>query len=1146
MSFDKTVVIWVLLLGTVSAATFFTNPEDLTTLFRQGQKLYASSDYPQAIQKYQKILRAESNIMINTEKVIATVGDVSLPVKSAALYQLGNSYRKQGLSKFERSKQLEDQGNKKGAEAKQVEGKQDLLAGSGFFRRVSDDPRAQDNVRVMALYQIVQCEFDAKEYGNAVEAARTLVEEFPASDYEDDAYYTMGWAYYWMGVEVEKTGDKEKAKEYQAQCREALNIVVGRYPSGFRADRSLYQIGESYLKEGEAKKAREYFSRLLEKHDFSLVDTKEETEMKLLKLRGIVKETTRELCAKAQIKIGETYELEHDVENAVAAYRMVKKNFEAEKWLVQQSLMKIAEVYLNRNDTEKAVAAYKNAINLVPDDKEFQAKMQAQAMRIYWDGGKYREAIREYRLYIRAYVDVADRIDFSVDKAQYRVAECFKDIGEELKAKGAEQAAADTFQLATDEYQVVLDKYAKTSILVPNSLFGLAYCQQMIGTPESLSKAFQIYRQVVTDYPENVIAQNALMQIGRVHYFEGEYEESAAAFNELIDSYPESHLRDSAFIELAITYRDYGRDDEAVGAFGGVSLESPQIGKARLEMSKLYIKMGKYEDAERVVQEVMDRIDDPILAGQMQYQLGMAYFASNSFQQAIEKFTIVIDDPTGMEADLIKSCLFGRGLCYSELAEQASQQAEELKTAGDATAAQRESKARDLYLRAEADLEEMLKSGAPNEALKMDAYRRLGVCKVKLFKDAEAVHVYQAVIDNSPDPFERAWFQLLLTELYHDMKRYEESAQSARTLLAMDFEDSRKGRDFYLREKAYFLMGDSFMNLAEALKADPNARKAMFSEAVNTLGEGLKRFADGTLAPDMMFSEGIAYFYQDDFDYAVVTFKKYITQFPKDRNVTNAYYYLAHADQQLGSYVEAGETFAEINSKFPGSQYAEEARFLEGENWYNNRQWDKALAAYRSCRKTWPKGEYAARAMFAEAWTYLELQQIDDMLVAMRELQELYPTDRDGQPNEDAPKAQFTVGDHYYNIKDYLAAAEEYRKVIERYPGSPEAEKAKDLIDELSEINAHLEYQPVFELFSNGKYEEAATGFLEVIKKYPGTDSEVAAYCNLGMSYEYLHKWKEAAEAYNQVLLKYEGAPDQVDATIFARQHRDWIVENRL
>ena len=57
-----------------------------------------------------------------------------------------------------------------------------------------------------------------------------------------------------------------------------------------------------------------------------------------------------------------------------------------------------------------------------------------------------------------------------------------------------------------------------------------------------------------------------------------------------------------------------------------------------------------------------------------------------------------------------------------------------------------------------------------------------------------------------------------------------------------------------------------------------------------------------------------------------------------------------------------------------------------------------------------------------------------------------------------------------------------------------------------------MEYSQVMARFEAKDYEKAITGFKLIIRDYPSTYTQLAAYCNLGLTYEILRKWSEAVK----------------------------------
>ena len=83
-------------------------------------------------------------------------------------------------------------------------------------------------------------------------------------------------------------------------------------------------------------------------------------------------------------------------------------------------------------------------------------------------------------------------------------------------------------------------------------------------------------------------------------------------------------------------------------------------------------------------------------------------------------------------------------------------------------------------------------------------------------------------------------------------------------------------------------------------------------------------------------------------------------------------------------------------------------------------------------------------------------------------------------------------------------------------------------------------------LFENKQYPDAVEGFKAIISKYPGTYTELAAYCNMGLSFEIMREWSKAVENYDALLEKGGEEAQNADVVGFAKLHRDWIVDNRL
>ena len=1076
---------------TVALSNRFFSPQELQDRFEKGQKLYALGNYEKAIPHFDAILFTQSNATIDVDEVMVTVDEYTLPVRVAGTYQLGNTLKKLGLEKLKRSRFLRAENNDAEAVVRYEEALRDLNSSLEYFARVIEDEQVDRRTRVMALYQTVQTHYQLKEYEEAIRQANRLITEFPSSIYETAAYYDIAWSHFELG-------------EHGPAIKHFREVLI-LSPSGSRSDRALLQISTSYEELGEYDEALDYLDRLIRRYDFSLMSEREIIEMNTLKLKGIVKETARELVAKAQLKRGDIYGRRGQVDRALEAYAAVPRDYAAETRLVQDSYLRRAELVHEHRGTPAAVNAYKHAIEQV-DDKKFQAKTQLQVARLLFEERQFGEAAREYDIYIRAYADVAARVGFAVDKARFRMAQSHQAHGELVRPTDPEAATA-ALERALALYRKLRDELSDRE-LIPEVLFGIGFSHQLQANREAAAASFA---DLVDRYPDHGAAPNGLLQIARIQHEGDDYPTAAATYRQLFERYPETPLRNTAHMELGVTYKRMGEVDSTIAQFLAIEKEWSQWPRVQLELAELYVGQRKYPEAEEILRQTHGDIQEEGLLTQLHYIKGKTHFAQGEYEEAVTAFGQSLAG--GAETKVVQSALLTRGASHYEIARQ-------LDATGDSTAA------RSRYESSMADLTKLLE-GNPPPNVKDSAYRTLGASMIRLQREEEAARYYQEVIAVSEDPQEGATFQMLLTELYYDMEAFDQAEASARKLLELEFEDDSLA-GYYRRERAYSIIGNVLL------------QQKQYSAAAETFAIGLQEYPQSGESANMAFSKGLAQFSDGDYESSIVSFDDYLRGFPGNRNRVHGRYYLAHGLQAITQFEQAAAVFEKLVERHPNSTYDEEARFLIGENYYNERIFDLAAAAYAVLLKTYPNGKYNDVAQYALAWAFFEQEEMEEGVEAMKVLGTRYPD------SEFASKAEFTVADYYYNLRAYDKAMQTYKNVIAAYPESDEYPKAVALVAALSEIQASMDYAEVMKLFDAGEYEEAAEGFVELAARYPGTYTQMAAYCNLGMAYENLRQWAQAADYYDKALRQAGDDPAHYDVVTFSREHRDWIVENRL
>jgi tetratricopeptide (TPR) repeat protein len=1083
--------------ATVSLSTRFFSPVELQDRFSEGQKLYALGDYEKAIHHFDAILSTQSNSMINVEEIEVSVDEFILPVRVAATYQQANSYNKLGLELLQRSNYLRGEQKEAEADARYQEAVEKLNVSLEYFRRLAGDPKVEERTRVMAQYQILETSYQLKDYRLTIEEGTRLLKDFPNSVYEASTYHNIAWSYY-------------ELKEYESAIQNFEQVLL-LAPRGSNADRSLFQIAESYDSLKEYDKALQYLDRLIGRYDFSAMSEEELIEMNTLKLKGLVKETARELVAKAEMKKGDIFANSGQIDKALEAYAIIPQAYAAEPVLVQNSYIRAAELTHKHRGTPAAIAAYKNAIEKV-DDKQFQARTQLTVALLLFDEKEYKKAAEEYQIYLTAYGNVAARVGFDRDKVLFRLGQCYQSQGQQLAAQDpASQEAGGNFDKALDSYKHLFDEYPK-SALVLDGLFSAGITSQQ---KKDNTGARSYYQRLVDDYPQHPVAPSAVLQLARLNYEAGELNAARDLYLMALDKYPESELKNQAHMELALVYKKQGDLEAAIRSLETIDAAWPQWGKVQVELADLYLTLDNDKQAEEVLNRALGRVEDDQLHSQLHYTKGKILFSRyQDYRKSIANFDSCLQ--LSPPDQLYNSALFSRGAAYYELAKQQD-------TAGDST------RARSSYAASIEDMKELLKRN-PAANLKDSAFRTLGAGMIRLGEGQEAAQYYEQLINDTPDPQKKAAFQLLLTELYYDKEDYEQARKYASRLFEMQFEDTNESGS-YRKERAYSIVGNSLL------------QEKKYAEAAEAFITGLKQFPNSGESGNLAFSKGFAEFSAGDYENAAKSFGTYLDNYPNDRSQSNrlhAQYYLAHAYQVMTQYKPAAEAFEKLARLFPDSGYEEEALFLVGENYYNDQNFTVAAAAYQKLLGKYPQGQYSPAAQYALAWCYFVREQNDEGAKAMQVLVQHFPQ------SEFIPKAMLTIGDHYYNIRSYEEALKTYQNLVKTFPNAEEATKAKPFIDELKDIQATADYNEVMKFFDTEEYKKAVAGLKAVVEKYPGTYTELAAYVNIGLAYEYLGQYPEAAEYYQTTLAKGEGGLEHVDVLTFAKSHLDWIVGKKM
>ena len=209
-----------------------------------------------------------------------------------------------------------------------------------------------------------------------------------------------------------------------------------------------------------------------------------------------------------------------------------------------------------------------------------------------------------------------------------------------------------------------------------------------------------------------------------------------------------------------------------------------------------------------------------------------------------------------------------------------------------------------------------------------------------------------------------------------------------------------------------------------------------------------------------------------------------------------------------------------------------------GDLHYTGEEYTVALEWYGKVYQRWPDSADAPEALYGAAWCALEMKDQEGMQELFLRLAREHPD------HLRAHQGLVNLGDYYYNEARFAKATGLYEEVSARFPETQEAVQAQQVLLYLSDVEADSLYQQGMALFDSTEYEQAIPVLKRVIEDYPGTPSEAAARCNIGVAHQMMSEHRKATAIYREAIAVLEKREEEWRALAFARENLKWIAEN--
>ncbi|MCF7801513.1 MAG: tetratricopeptide repeat protein [Candidatus Marinimicrobia bacterium] len=654
-------------------------------------------------------------------------------------------------------------------------------------------------------------------------------------------------------------------------------------------------------------------------------------------------------------------------------------------------------------------------------------------------------------------------------------------LDQAMIVKGQLTFDSGQYSASAATYQTMLDSFPQSDYR-GEALFNQALAYYSI---DKWPEAVLSLERMRKNHPKHPLLPQALLQMGRILMEQKQYEPALALYDTVLTRFAGTEMLDTnnVLLEIGYTHRDRGDYDKAIRYLRRIAPESDYYSGAMSEISEIYLSKGETEEARKILLKALAALTDTQQAAEFHYFLGRLYIKTQEFDRALEEFNQALANLNNQQ--LYNSSLIGRGTIYIQLQE---------------------------FEKAIADFESVLKQPDNGNFVRLArdrlirAYGRTGQTAL----GEQRIQEWLAVTDQ---PTDRADLMLLQVQLLITTGEFTKSRRIVTDILKLEIPGGTKARAYYFRGNAWYQEGN-------------------FSAALNDYGKALPLAQQADVKGNLVYQIGLCHFLLEEYvPDAYKEFQRVITEFPENANREYAFYYRAFSQMNANIWPAAIRYFKIFLERYPQSQLAQEVTFQIGEAYYNAKSYPDAIAYYQQVADK----ELLPQSLYNIAWSFV---QLDSSQVAMTYFERI----ANEFPDSDfAVFSQFTVGDYFYNLKMYDEAVAAYEKVVNRYPGHELAEKARDLIDEIGEIESYLAYEAAMVYFDDEDWPKAIEELEKVLEKYGSRSVAVGALVNIGSAYEQLGKYQKALEYFDRVVEGYSEKSEETEAVAFARDHAEWI-----
>lgn len=650
----------------------------------------------------------------------------------------------------------------------------------------------------------------------------------------------------------------------------------------------------------------------------------------------------------------------------------------------------------------------------------------------------------------------------------------------------------------------------------------------------NFSEAIEWYKAAIQNKRTNPIIDKSYFALGICYEELADYPKAIESYEQILSFYSGSELYADAQIRLGFNYYRINEYERSIIELSHPMLKNVGIGK-RAEylffLGDSYFHSRDYESATKYFEEIVSSYPEFEYIRDVRYALAWTLLEKRDYTQAFKEFSILAQ---GSDSIALLSTYW---------------KGESIRNLGN--------------LREAIKVFEDFQKRFPNSSYTEGVLFQIGKIYLELKQNENAVKYLLNLLNTTRNQELIAHSSLLLGEMEFNNRNYQ---------LALKYFDNARNnlKDRVSVFKALLGYGISLHYLKQYDQS--NAILSVIDSLAPNFESGLTNFyiaenhfknnnylvayryygrvssEDKEIFASALYSKAYCLFNLKDYNNASYVFQDFLKLFPKDSRISDVRLRLADALFSNKGYEEALRNY-EILISSRDIKNQDYILYQMAQVFYKLNRMDRAQAQLNTLIRSYSRSQYLENAYYLSGWIYFQERNYERAIEKYREL--IYRVPK----SKLVPTAYYSIGDAYYNAGNFAEAIAAYEKVIKDYRNSPhcfdavnglqycyvalgDIDRAAQILNDYALMNRQSGVSDQLFLkkgelyYSNRDYSNAKASYYDFINKYPGSKFIPEAHYWAGKSCQNLSQNEEAKQNFNLIINKYPSSDFNISAVI--------------